>query len=305
MNRSKKENRWDEIGIHQLMIQDKRRTLCYKKAIENNVKNNDVVLDVGCGTGILSFFAAKKGCKKIYAVDKSNIIECAIEIAKRNDLKKYIQFIKTDILEFEPKEKIDVLIHELIGSFIWDENVLSKVSYIRDHFLKKGGIIIPHKIELYFVPVNYRLAFEKAISFWSKKRYGTDFSYLSQKEFIQSIETATSPSIINLNDTKTFLCKEKLAYTIDLIKEATIAHEITAAFKIEKNSRLTGVLVYFKVFLDKNNVVSTKPKKTNTHWGQILIPCLENKIVKRNSVLNFTLFPKKKERKWRFKFELV
>lgn len=101
------------------------------------------------------------------------------------------------------------------------------------------------------------------------------------------------------------MCKEKLAYTIDLIKETKIAHKITATFKIEKNSRLTGVLVYFKVFLDQNNVISTKPKKTNTHWGQVFIPYLGNKTLKHNSILNFTLFPKKHVKKWRFKFGIV
>lgn len=41
-----------------------------------------IVLDVGCGTGILSLFAAKAGAKKVIAVDMSNIIEKATTIAK-------------------------------------------------------------------------------------------------------------------------------------------------------------------------------------------------------------------------------
>jgi len=191
-NSSKQANRWHDVSIHQFMIQDKLRVLSYKKIIENNVKNNDIVLDIGCGTGILSFFAAKKGCKKIYAVDTSAIIDSAIEIAKQNDLTRHIEFVKIDILKFKPRERIDVLIHEQLGSFIWDEDVIAKVSYIRDNFLKKNGIIIPHKIELYFVPVNYMSAFEKAISFWSKKRYGIDFSYLNKMVFIQKIQNSNT-----------------------------------------------------------------------------------------------------------------
>jgi protein arginine N-methyltransferase 1 len=62
-----RQNPWEYIKIHQIMLQDKQRTMCYKKAIENNLKRNAIVIDLGCGTGILSFFAATKGCRKIYA----------------------------------------------------------------------------------------------------------------------------------------------------------------------------------------------------------------------------------------------
>lgn len=41
-----------------------------------------VVLDVGCGTGILSMFAARAGAKKVIAVDQSEIIYQAMDIVR-------------------------------------------------------------------------------------------------------------------------------------------------------------------------------------------------------------------------------
>lgn len=41
-----------------------------------------VVLDVGCGTGILSMFAAKAGAKKVIAVDQSEILYQAMDIIR-------------------------------------------------------------------------------------------------------------------------------------------------------------------------------------------------------------------------------
>ena len=48
-------------GIHEEMIKDRVRTNTYRTAIMNNwFKFKDkIVMDVGCGTGILSLFAAQ------------------------------------------------------------------------------------------------------------------------------------------------------------------------------------------------------------------------------------------------------
>lgn len=42
-----------------------------------------VVLDVGCGTGILSMFAAKAGAKKVIGVDQSEIVYQAMDIIRQ------------------------------------------------------------------------------------------------------------------------------------------------------------------------------------------------------------------------------
>lgn len=47
------------------MLKDEVRTKTYRNAIVNNkhLFRNKIVLDVGCGTGILSMFAAQAGAK--------------------------------------------------------------------------------------------------------------------------------------------------------------------------------------------------------------------------------------------------
>lgn len=74
------------------MIQDKVRTSTYASFILTNpiLFRDAVVLDVGCGTGILSLFAAKSGAKHVYAVDASDIAEKAEQIVKENGLENVI-----------------------------------------------------------------------------------------------------------------------------------------------------------------------------------------------------------------------
>lgn len=58
------------IGIHEEMLKDQVRTLTYRNAMYHNkhLFKGKIVLDVGCGTGILSMFAARAGAKHVYGV---------------------------------------------------------------------------------------------------------------------------------------------------------------------------------------------------------------------------------------------
>jgi protein arginine N-methyltransferase 3 len=63
------------------MLKDAVRTDAYRDFIYDNkgLFKDKIVLDVGCGTGILSMFCAKAGAKMVIAVDNSNIVERARE----------------------------------------------------------------------------------------------------------------------------------------------------------------------------------------------------------------------------------
>jgi protein arginine N-methyltransferase 3 len=74
------------------MIQDTVRTSTYANFILRTpqIFQNAVVLDVGCGTGILSLFAARAGAKRVFAVDASPIAQKARAIVAANGLEDVI-----------------------------------------------------------------------------------------------------------------------------------------------------------------------------------------------------------------------
>ena len=58
---------YTHLGIHEEMLKDTVRTTSYMRAIRDNphLFKDKVVLDVGCGTGILSMFAASAGARSV------------------------------------------------------------------------------------------------------------------------------------------------------------------------------------------------------------------------------------------------
>ena len=150
---------WDSyahFGIHEEMLKDEVRTKSYMNAIEQNTHLfvGKVVLDVGCGTGILSMFAARAGAAKVFAVECSNIVQQAREIVKDNGMDDRIEVIQGKMEEIElPVEKVDIIISEWMGYFLVYESMLSSVVTARERWMKPGGQVMPQRAHLYLSPI--------------------------------------------------------------------------------------------------------------------------------------------------------
>src|SRR4051794_20282559 len=117
-----------------MMLEDQVRTLAFQRAINEVVEPGMKVLDFGCGTGILSFFAERAGAERVYAVDRSMMLHAAEGIARRNGFSR-ITFVRTDGGKFELPEKIDVIISEWLGLFVFREGMLTDLLRARDAHL--------------------------------------------------------------------------------------------------------------------------------------------------------------------------
>lgn len=103
--------------------------------LEDNVKPNDVVFDVGCGTGILSIVSSKLGAKKVYAVDLDDVaIKVASLNVKLNNLNN-VEVLKSDLLH-ELTEKADLIVANIIA------DIIIKATYDIHEKLNENGIFI-------------------------------------------------------------------------------------------------------------------------------------------------------------------
>jgi len=168
-----------KMYIHYEMIKDKTRCNAYRDAIlQNKVDFEDkVVLDLGCGTGILSIFCVQAGAKKVYAVDASDIANVARQIVELNGHSDKIEVIKGKMEEINLPEKVDVIVSEWMGLFLLFESMLESVIYARNKWLKEGGKLYPSRARLHIAPIANDEYREK-IEFFQNPKYGINMSTL-------------------------------------------------------------------------------------------------------------------------------
>lgn len=131
-------------------------------AIEKYIKQEDILIDIGCGSGILSIAGAILGAKKVIAVDLDKL---AVKISKENvELNNYQDIIEvrhgnlTDVIT----EKADIIVANIIADaivmlsenikdfmkedayFISSGIINEKADYVKENLIKNGFEIIEH-----------------------------------------------------------------------------------------------------------------------------------------------------------------
>ncbi len=96
------------LSQQQNMMQDFIRTATYQRAVLDNLDDfkDKVVLDVGAGSGILSFFACQAGAKKVYAVEASSMAAYAEILVRNNNLGDVMQVLAGKIEEINLPEQV-------------------------------------------------------------------------------------------------------------------------------------------------------------------------------------------------------
>lgn len=82
-----------------------------------DVKEGDVVIDVGCGTGILGIIAAKLGASEVYAVDASpDVVAVGTANAEAHGVADKMHFFQGDLFSPLPEDiKADIIIGDVSG----------------------------------------------------------------------------------------------------------------------------------------------------------------------------------------------
>jgi 2-polyprenyl-3-methyl-5-hydroxy-6-metoxy-1,4-benzoquinol methylase len=140
-------NFYEIEGIHNIYLQE----------IDRILRDDIEVLDVGCGTGLVSNLFATKYRSQFSAVDFSDSIDYAKNFAETHNIKN-VSWFKQDFLDFSTDKKFDVIVCCGVLHHIPEYNrALEKIKYL----LKPGGSLVLAlynpwgKILKKFVSLNY------------------------------------------------------------------------------------------------------------------------------------------------------
>lgn len=294
---------YGHYAIHEEMLKDEIRTATYRKAIEWNqhLFADKVVLDVGCGTGILSLFAAKAGAKCVIAIDCSSIVEAAKKIVDENKMSHKIVVVKSKIEELEklPKgfKEVDIIISEWMGYCLFYESMLDSVIYARDKWLRKqDGLIFPDKAQLYLSAIEDRAYKDRKINFWDDV-YGFKMSCIK--------ELALSEPLVDTVDSKQIATGSCLIKEIDLhkVKKEDLTFGVPFKLPVKRDEYIHAFITYFTVdFTACHTPVgfSTSPEANKyTHWKQTVFYFPDCIAVQRGEEIKgqFKMTPNEKNRR--------
>ena len=113
---------WSSTDFPYQCLLDFKRTTAFREAIQAIVKQGDIVIDAGAGSGILSFFAAQAGAQKVYAVEADPFLaSCLARSIKANNLSHVVEVVRDDIHSARLPQNVDVFICEMMETGLMDE----------------------------------------------------------------------------------------------------------------------------------------------------------------------------------------
>jgi type I protein arginine methyltransferase len=245
------------------MIADEPRMAAYSEALRRAVTHGCVVLDIGAGTGIASFLACQLGARKVYAVEPSDSIGVAEQIARANGFADRIQFFQGLSTRMELPEPADVIVSDLRGALPLFGHHIPSLQDARARLLKPGGTLIPKRDTLWAAPVEAPETYGRIADPW-EGHYGLDMS--------------AAKDIVTNAWTKARLRPEQLlsepqswaAIDYSSVESPSVSGEVS--FRAARAGACHGLLVWFDAELIDGVGFSNAPGQPELVYGSGFFP---------------------------------
>lgn len=149
-------------GFHDLMLNDHIRMAAFREAIAESVRPGMTVLDLGTGTGVLARWALEAGAARVYGIDlNETVLRAAVD--QLTEAGYGDRFVPLCDLSYQVTlpERVDLIVSEIMGNLVDNEDCVTILNDARKRFLKPGGAMLPRRVESYLVPVGAEHAHDR------------------------------------------------------------------------------------------------------------------------------------------------
>jgi protein arginine N-methyltransferase 1 len=255
------------LRYHASLLQDRERLRAYSQVIADLVRQGDVVLDIGTGTGILAFLAARSGARTVYAIERGPAIELARAIALGGPAGDPVVFLEGRSTNIDLPERVDVIVTETLWNFGVGEGLLGTVVDARDRFLNEGGTIVPKTLELQCSLVERPDIYRDFVDSWGERIGDVDFSPL--RTFAANNVYVAAFTHADLLSEPVALAKVSLLET----KEADVRAEVTC--RVTRSGTAHGIAGWFRADLSDRVALSNAPPLSTSNWDHAFLPLAE------------------------------
>lgn len=258
------------LEAHEEMLSDAPRIEAYHRGIHRTVRPGDVVVDLGTGTGVLALMASRAGARKVYAVEHSDFVEVAEEIARLNGVTN-IEFVRANSREFTPPEPVDVILHEQMGDELFNEHMLQNILDLRDRVLRPGGRIVPGRFRLFVEPVTVHDEM-RIRRFWNiALPDDIDLGGMERSPVAARFDTGRNDQFwLRPHAVASTIGEPTPVLEFDLTTLESPDH-LPTRHHLERTAAddaiVDGCAVWFEAVFDDDTVLSTSPLAPITSWG--------------------------------------
>lgn len=268
------------LELQRKLLGDRVRNAAFHAALKRSiVPGKSVMLDIGSGTGFLSFLAERLGAKECWLVESGDVAALGESIAAANDMKscRFVHAHSSNV----PLPKADIVVSETLGNYALEEGIIGTMNDART-YLKKGGVVIPASMLQFVCPVTSPRV-QKEIDVWDVG-YGLNMN-AARTISLQNMYVKTLKKTDLLDGGKAARTWDN----IDFRDRNDDVREGSAAWIAQKKTMIHGFAVWWESILAPGVTLSTSPLAQATHWEQIYLPLLEPIRCTKGDTLRVTL----------------
>jgi hypothetical protein len=272
-------------AVHIDMLQDVERTRAFLDTIRESVRDDDVVLDIGTGSGIFAVAAAQAGAKRVFAVEATAIADVASDVFERNGVADKVELIRGWSTMIDLPEKASLGVSEIVGNEPLSERILEVFLDARKRHFRPDARSIPSKLKLSVALLGSDGERERAPADVSwVDGYGVDLSPL--KLMADSDPSFKEARVGALSGRPRIAVAPLLE--IDLCAIETLMLDATRTVEIRRDGDVQGAAITWEIELDDKRSINVDLDSKGSHWRIPVWPFSQPISVRAGDLLDVT-----------------